>query len=75
MYEDAMATQSGDSTQQQQLSALHQLLRKCEHQVLQLLYPLMEVCVVELTLVQSPVACPLDKLVSLCRSLASMNGF
>lgn len=59
VYEDAMATQRPDFTQQQQVSALHVLLRKCEHQVLQLLYPLMEVCVMGFILVPAPAACPL----------------
>lgn len=42
LYEAALATQCGGCPQQEQVAALHVLLRKCEHGVLQVLYPVME---------------------------------
>ena len=43
LYDAALRTQAANAGQDAQVAALHGLLRQCEHRVLQVLFPLMEV--------------------------------
>ncbi len=54
LYSAAIASQTEHASQEARVAALHVLLRSCEHRVLQVLYPLMEVCAAALA-----VSCPL----------------
>ena len=43
LYDAMLATQTAHADKDAQVAALHSLLRQCEHRVLQVLFPLMEV--------------------------------
>ena len=43
LYDAALGTQTAHADRDAQVAALHSLLRQCEHRVLQVLFPLMEV--------------------------------
>jgi RhoGAP domain len=43
LYEAALMTQTAHADKDAKVAALHSLLRQCEHRVLQVLFPLMEV--------------------------------
>lgn len=42
-YDTAVASQTQAGSKEAQVAAVHLLLRSCQHRVLQVLYPLMEV--------------------------------